>query len=62
VLAITTTSNIGDDLDEESLSDCLDYDYILSDEKEFEFLGEDEDKWIDNIHNNDELFYKELFT
>jgi hypothetical protein len=24
----------------------LDDDYILSDEKEFEFLGEDEDKWI----------------
>jgi hypothetical protein len=40
----------------------LDDDYILSDEKEFEFLGEDEDKWIDNIFNNDELFYKELFT
>jgi hypothetical protein len=36
----------------------LDDDYILSDEKEFEFLGEDEDKWIDNIFNNDELFYK----
>jgi hypothetical protein len=40
----------------------LDDDYILLDEKEFEFLGEDEDKWIDNIFNNDELFYKELFT
>jgi hypothetical protein len=40
----------------------LDDDYILSNEKEFEFLGEDEDKWIDNIFNNDELFYKELFT
>jgi hypothetical protein len=40
----------------------LDDDYILSDEKEFEFLGEDKDKWIDNIFNNDELFYKELFT
>jgi len=39
----------------------LDDDYILSDEKEFEFLGEDEKKWIDNIFNNDELFYKELF-
>jgi hypothetical protein len=40
----------------------LDDDYILSDEKEFEFLGEDEKKWIDNIFNNDELFYEELFT